>query len=401
MNVNHFIAVQAGLFEHLKEGKMTPTMFACYCIILDQANYETGFWRGSAPKIEAAWAGQIGERCIQEALKALCTGGYLKSFHTRGRRGNYIVAINKYPVRFGNKNGLRLNAAKTLDPANPVYEPANEPSPNYQGTDITPQIRDLVGTTVCPENGQPPVQAHRGFTEASPQPIAGTNAAPPKDHRTITVGSPHPIAGIPDSSRLFQIAPNQEKPSIPSNQPDSRNAKNNGHGWLVGRVNTLLSRSTHAIMLATERERRELRELELKYGTLPVLMAFYEFLDRDRGIDGLTFPISVFVGEANGWVPYALKRSNLLDEFCKRNPGVLPPFENLCESYSYPSDRQSLLLIMLFSAYESSENGYSEGRHDMKAVEDFLKSSPLVVQVAPHDHMTESPIDPLNLTQST
>lgn len=124
----HFIRLKAGLLEHCEDGRMTPTMMNVYVIVLGQADYGTGFWKGSAAKVFAAWGAQLSLRTIQRALEALCREGYLKSFHTPGQRHNYPVAINKYLIKFGKHKGYWLNASATTVPENPVYEPYDEES---------------------------------------------------------------------------------------------------------------------------------------------------------------------------------------------------------------------------------------------------------------------------------
>jgi hypothetical protein len=401
MNADHFIAVQAGLFEHFENGEMTPTMFACYSVVLYQADYETGFWRGSAPKIEAAWGGQIGERSIQDALKKLCEKGYLKSFHKKGRRGNYIVAINKYLIRFGKNKGLRLNADQTLDLEHPVYESPPESPSNHQGTDTDSQNLDLAGTSICPENGQASVHPDRSIGAASVPPTAVRTLDSPRDHRRITEGSPHLTAGIPDSSRLSQTVPNEEKPSRPSNQPDSTSAKGRKQRWLVGRVSTLVSHEKSIIICATEKERRALYELEHQYGTLLLLLAFYHFLERERGFDDLKFPIAMFVGEVTHWTARALEFVAAVESFSERNPDVLIPIKDLAELHSYPSGRQSLVLLLFLSIIEARKHDYSEGRFHLTAVEDFLKSDdPIVLQVAWEECVAEAQISALTIAES-
>jgi hypothetical protein len=117
-----FIPIQAGVFEHIGDGRMTVDMWAVFSVMLKEADYETGFWKGCAEKARAAWNFGLELRTTQRAIRALCDGGYTKSFQTNGRHGNYLVAINKYPIRFGPRKGMRLNADATTDSDSPVYE---------------------------------------------------------------------------------------------------------------------------------------------------------------------------------------------------------------------------------------------------------------------------------------
>jgi hypothetical protein len=117
-----FIPIQVGIFEHIGDGRMTMNMWAVYSVMLKEADYETGIWMGCAEKARAAWNSSMDIRTAQRAMKELREGRYTKSFQKNGQRGNYPVLINKYPVRFGSRKGMRLNAEATTVPENPVYE---------------------------------------------------------------------------------------------------------------------------------------------------------------------------------------------------------------------------------------------------------------------------------------
>jgi hypothetical protein len=125
---DHFVALRVGLFDHVEDGRMTPPMLSVFLVILRQADYETGMWRGCAKRLYQALGEQIELRVIKHALRRLFKDGYLKSFRKPGSRKNYLVAINKYAIRFGKWNGYRLNAAATHDPNAPVYVQVQEPA---------------------------------------------------------------------------------------------------------------------------------------------------------------------------------------------------------------------------------------------------------------------------------
>jgi hypothetical protein len=124
--VDFFIPVPGFVFNDFEDGRLTPTMLAVYCVVLRQADFETGLWGGSAPKAHAGLGGQLSIRAVQESLKKLCDAGYLKSFHKAGKHGNYIVAIDGYRVRFGSRKGEILDAHSTLDPRQPTYRSSAE-----------------------------------------------------------------------------------------------------------------------------------------------------------------------------------------------------------------------------------------------------------------------------------
>jgi hypothetical protein len=117
---NLFIPIPGDVFADF-DGRLTPTAWSVLSVIYRQVDFETGLWNGSAAKVAAAWGGQLEERTIQRAIKRLHDLGYIKSFHRRGHRHNYRVAIEGYIIRFGPLAGHDLDAANTTNPDRPVY----------------------------------------------------------------------------------------------------------------------------------------------------------------------------------------------------------------------------------------------------------------------------------------
>src|SRR5208337_2201929 len=125
--VDFFIPVQKELFLKVEDGELTLNEFSCYVWLLHQADYETGLWRGSAPRLAAALGGQLSEDIFKTTLRGLREKGLLKSFHKPGTKGNYWIAIHKYVIRFGKRAGLLLNALATEDPKKPIYYKPTHP----------------------------------------------------------------------------------------------------------------------------------------------------------------------------------------------------------------------------------------------------------------------------------
>jgi hypothetical protein len=182
----HFVRLKVGLLEHCEDGRMTPAMMNCFTVVLGQADYATGFWKGSAAKIFAAWGGQLPLRTIQRALESLYREGYLKSFHRPGQRHNYPVAINKYFVKMGRLKGYILNASATTVPENPVYELADEENAPAPFTDSTADRATTLPVTAPNEGGvlarSQDVEVENEFREGSQSqsPDAGLHAASPR-----------------------------------------------------------------------------------------------------------------------------------------------------------------------------------------------------------------------------
>jgi hypothetical protein len=117
-----YVPIRAGILEHLLRGDISACEFGVYGIIHLQADYASGVWRGSAPRIANSAPRGADLRKIQRALEHLAQLGLLKLFHRQGVRGNYPVLINKFTVRSGALKGQRLNADLTTNWRKPVYE---------------------------------------------------------------------------------------------------------------------------------------------------------------------------------------------------------------------------------------------------------------------------------------
>jgi hypothetical protein len=121
-----YVPIRPGIAEHLLRGDVSAFEFGVYVIVHLQADYRTGIWRGSAPRILNSAPKGAKLREVQRALENLAEMGLLKHFHQHGQRGNFPFLINKFTVRDGALKGKRLNADKSACWKSPVYEPCAE-----------------------------------------------------------------------------------------------------------------------------------------------------------------------------------------------------------------------------------------------------------------------------------
>ena len=117
-----YVPIRPGISEHLLRGDISVFEFGVYVIVHLQADFSTGIWRGSAPRILNSAPRGAKLRDIQRALEHLTDLGLLKHFHQHGQRGNFAFLINKFTVRSGALSGMRLNADKSESWRAPVYE---------------------------------------------------------------------------------------------------------------------------------------------------------------------------------------------------------------------------------------------------------------------------------------
>jgi hypothetical protein len=117
-----YVPIRPGILEHLLRGDISAFEFGVYVIVHLQADYRTGIWRGSAPRILNSAPRGAKLREVQRALEHLTELGLLKHFHQHGQRGNFAFLINKFTVRSGALTGMRLNAAKSESWQSPAYD---------------------------------------------------------------------------------------------------------------------------------------------------------------------------------------------------------------------------------------------------------------------------------------
>jgi hypothetical protein len=121
-----YVPIRPGIMEHLLRGDISAFEFGVYVMVHLQADFSTGVWRGSAPRILNSAPRGADLRRVQRAIEHLAEIGWLKPFTSQGKRGNYPVLINKFTVRSGALTGMRLNAFKSLSWRSPVYESCAE-----------------------------------------------------------------------------------------------------------------------------------------------------------------------------------------------------------------------------------------------------------------------------------
>jgi hypothetical protein len=121
-HTKHFFPIYPGILDYVERGDLSPFQLGIYVMIHGQANYGTGVWMGSAPKLLALAPRDTSLQSIQRALRHLVVLGLLKHFHVRGVRGNFAHLINKYKCRSGELMGKTLNADKSTSLDDIIYE---------------------------------------------------------------------------------------------------------------------------------------------------------------------------------------------------------------------------------------------------------------------------------------
>ncbi len=121
-----FVRLRNGIWEHIKEGKITANDFAVYCTLHAFADWNTGICTTTASSIASAWGSFNATKntlaVIRISMQRLRNNGYILYQKGSGKRGPYKVALDKYEPSIGAAVGWQLNAKKTMNIDNPMYD---------------------------------------------------------------------------------------------------------------------------------------------------------------------------------------------------------------------------------------------------------------------------------------
>lgn len=104
-----FAPIHRGLWEHVRDGRLSLQDVAVYQYIISQADTRTGIWKGSA----GALAGELSmesHRAARHVLENLERGGYIRRFARPGCRFCYPILVHKFTVTQGANEGQVVNA---------------------------------------------------------------------------------------------------------------------------------------------------------------------------------------------------------------------------------------------------------------------------------------------------
>lgn len=126
---NGFVPLRRGLWEHVRDGRMSLTEAATFIYICSQADTRNGIWNGSA----GALAGELGipPRTARDVLEKMEQGDYIRRFAVPGRHRCYPILVHKFPLTQGEHNGEQLNALESKSPAELSYFPREQRVERY------------------------------------------------------------------------------------------------------------------------------------------------------------------------------------------------------------------------------------------------------------------------------
>ena len=119
--------IEAGSIDLLESGIHDYLSLKANLLIGSSCSIPVGVCFTSAPAIHAHCK-RVSERTIQRCLEHLESIGWLRTWKTPGKRGNYPTLLCRASVHDLTGNEYRINGEKTVDWRHPVYEPVGEVS---------------------------------------------------------------------------------------------------------------------------------------------------------------------------------------------------------------------------------------------------------------------------------
>lgn len=122
--IRGFLKLRRGLFTHIRNGYISHLQALIFIIMAGEADPASGLWWGSSKTLETLY--EFNRRTARWALESLETKGYIKRFPTQGSHAKYPILINKFNVTSGVHDGQRVNAEKTTDYKDIIFEDCYE-----------------------------------------------------------------------------------------------------------------------------------------------------------------------------------------------------------------------------------------------------------------------------------
>jgi len=119
-----FFQLRRGLWEHVRDGRMSITEALAFIYIGTQADTRTGIWKGSAKSLSSELG--LPERTARDVLEKMEHGDYIRRFAVPGRHICYPILVHKFLLTNGEHNGEQLNALDSKSPADLAYFPREQ-----------------------------------------------------------------------------------------------------------------------------------------------------------------------------------------------------------------------------------------------------------------------------------
>jgi hypothetical protein len=136
-----FLQHRRGIWQHVRDGRMSLQDVAVHQYIAAQADTRTGVWNGSA----GALAGELclSPRVARRFLERLSRGDYIRRFPVPGKHVCYPILSHKFEPTNGEHRGEQLDAINSINPMELRYVPIKngEHGGEQEGEHLSSQMR--------------------------------------------------------------------------------------------------------------------------------------------------------------------------------------------------------------------------------------------------------------------
>jgi hypothetical protein len=113
---NGWVQFRRNIIPHLEDGRMDGHDFMVLSMLLLLADSDSGTLKTCASALATLLHCGLDERGIQRILERLDKRDYIRRNIVAGRRGLYLVTINKYAITTGQHTGKRSELPARIDP---------------------------------------------------------------------------------------------------------------------------------------------------------------------------------------------------------------------------------------------------------------------------------------------
>lgn len=105
---NGFVPIRRGIWEHVRDGRLSLQDVAVYSYIISQADTRTGVWKGCAGALVGELA--MKPRTARDVLERLEHRDYIRRFLRPGERFCYPILVHKFQLTQGEHKGEVVDA---------------------------------------------------------------------------------------------------------------------------------------------------------------------------------------------------------------------------------------------------------------------------------------------------
>jgi hypothetical protein len=174
---NGFVPLRRGLWEHVRDGRMSLTEAAAFIYICSQADTRTGIWNGSA----GALAVELGipARTARDVLERMEHGDYIRRFAVPGKHSCYPILVHKFEITQGEHDGEQLNALESKSTVELSYTPREHDGKHGAAQRIRDTRQERSNKNPAPKPAAPADRRHSEVFKSCYEAFKGKYGQPP------------------------------------------------------------------------------------------------------------------------------------------------------------------------------------------------------------------------------